>query len=161
MAAKYKNTNVKFNMDDPVQSGAYEYLQKYKGRKSYSRLISEAIVEKAESESLVRYENRDGEHILPDYRFSVTEDGLKLMSELIADRIGIDRIMEMIEEIRIMINTPGRDNASKNVIKSETSVHDLPVEAEEIPNEDLGEVTEHTDDRTATLSEEMLAFASG
>ena len=146
MAANHKNTNVKFNMDDPVQASAYEYLQKHKGHKSYSRLISEAIVEKAEAESIVRYENRDGEHILPDYNFCVTDEGLKLMSEMIADRIGIGEIRKAVEEIRLMVNEPVRNTAVEKVTSKEM---EMPV-----PLDDAGDIP-------SPISEEMLAFACG
>ena len=45
MKTEYKNTNVKFNMADPMQAKAWKYLQEHKGTDSYAKIIAWAISE--------------------------------------------------------------------------------------------------------------------
>ena len=40
MKTEYKNTNVKFNMTDPMQAKAWNYLQEHKGTDSYAKIIA-------------------------------------------------------------------------------------------------------------------------
>lgn len=42
---KYKNTNVKFNVEDPIQMEAWNYLHSQKGTDSYAKIIAKAISE--------------------------------------------------------------------------------------------------------------------
>ena len=49
MRARYRSVCVKFREDDPLQMRAWEYLRSRGDRRSYSRIISEALVGKEEA----------------------------------------------------------------------------------------------------------------
>ena len=83
MAGKYKCTNVKFNISDPVQAEAYEYLKVHKGDRSYGKIISEAIM-------AIRNEDHPSinhESVNPNGQFSLKEDDITRLAKLIADNI--------------------------------------------------------------------------
>ena len=42
--AEIHSSNIRFNMDNPTQARAWDYLQDRRGRYSYGQIVSEAIV---------------------------------------------------------------------------------------------------------------------
>lgn len=43
MENKYRSSNIRFNMEDPIQAQAWNILQSQKGTKSYGKIISQAL----------------------------------------------------------------------------------------------------------------------
>ncbi len=83
MAGKYKCTNVKFNISDPVQADAYDYLRSHKGDRSYGKIISEAIL----AINRERHTSENHEKTDSDARLSMTDDDITKLAKLIADNI--------------------------------------------------------------------------
>lgn len=60
MRCEYKSTNIKFRMDDKNQRKAFEYLKSpRRGKGSYSKILSDALVEKLEREQSLSGDDAD------------------------------------------------------------------------------------------------------
>lgn len=140
MKANYRNTNVKFNMDDPIQAEAWNYLQNHKGTDSYARIIAKAISEAGRTSEKISVTN---------------ECGVVKISESDVFKIADEVVHRLMEKGTVITADEKNDTSEKNAsseIATNKSFEDKP---------DITEEKGESEYNTAYLTQDLLDFASG
>ena len=140
MKIEYKNTNVKFNMTDPMQAKAWNYLQEHKGTDSYAKIIAWAISEA----------NRVNDGCSQDIRITpvtIKESDVDRIAEKVADRL-LDKGIA----VKVSDRTDLVEDSGVIQIAQHKSFKDKPSEPEQ---------KEESEYNPAYLNQDLLDFASG
>ena len=140
MKTEYKNTNVKFNMTDPMQAKAWNYLQEHKGNDSYAKIIAWAISEA----------NRVNDGCSQDIRITpvtIKESDVDRIAEKVADRL-LDKGIA----VKVSDSTDLVEDSGVIQIAQHKSFKDKPSEPEQ---------KEESEYNPAYLNQDLLDFASG
>ena len=140
MKTEYKNTNVKFNMADPMQAKAWNYLQEHKGTDSYAKIIAWAISEA----------NRVNDGCSQDIRITpvtIKESDVDRIAEKVADRL-LDKGIA----VKVSDSTELAEDSGVIQIAQHKSFKDKPSEPEQ---------KEESEYNSAYLNQDLLDFASG
>ena len=140
MKTEYKNTNVKFNMTDPMQAKAWNYLQEHKGTDSYAKIIAWAISEA----------NRVTDGCSQDIRITpvtIKESDVDRIAEKVADRL-LDKGIA----VKVSDSTELAEDSGVIQIAQHKSFKDKPSEPEQ---------KEESEYNSAYLNQDLLDFASG
>ena len=140
MKTEYKNTNVKFNMTDPMQAKAWNYLQEHKGTESYAKIIAWAISEA----------NRVNDGCSQDIRITpvtIKESDVDRIAEKVADRL-LDKGIA----VKVSDSTELAEDSGVIQIAQHKSFKDKPSEPEQ---------KEESEYNSAYLNQDLLDFASG
>ena len=140
MKTEYKNTNVKFNMTDPMQAKAWNYLQEHKGTDSYAKIIAWAISEA----------NRVNDGCSQDIRITpvtIKESDVDRIAEKVADRL-LDKGIA----VKVSDSTELAEDSGVIQIAQHKSFKDKPSEPEQ---------KEESEYNPAYLNQDLLDFASG
>ena len=140
MKTEYKNTNVKFNMTDPMQAKAWNYLQEHKGTDSYAKIIAWAISEA----------NRVNDGCSQDIRITpvtIKESDVDRIAEKVADRL-LDKGITL----KVSDSTELAEDSGVIQIAQHKSFKDKPSEPEQ---------KEESEYNSAYLNQDLLDFASG
>lgn len=140
MRTEYKNTNVKFNMADPMQAKAWNYLQEHKGTESYAKIIAWAISEA----------NRVNDGCSQDTSTTpaaITESDIDRIAEKVADKF-LDKGIAVKERD----STDLTEDSGVIQIAQHKSFKDKPSEPEQ---------KEESEYNSAYLNQDLLDFASG
>lgn len=140
MKAKYRNTNVKFNMDDPIQAEAWNYLQNHKGTDSYAKIIAKAISEAGRT-SDKSPENKDS--------------ALGKISESDVQKIA-DEVVRGLLEKEVAMTAEAKNDSSQKYVSSEIAPNKS---FEDKPDKAVS--AEESEYNTAYLTQDLLDFASG
>lgn len=140
MKTEYKNTNVKFNMTDPMQAKAWNYLQEHKGTDSYAKIIAWAISEA----------NRVNDGCSQDIRITpvtIKESDVDRIAEKVADRL-LDKGIA----VKVSDSTDLVEDSGVIQIAQHKSFKDKASEPEQ---------KEESEYNPAYLNQDLLDFASG
>ena len=140
MKTEYKNTNVKFNITDPMQAKAWNYLQEHKGTDSYAKIIAWAISEA----------NRVNDGCSQDIRITpvtIKESDVDRIAEKVADRL-LDKGIA----VKVSDSTELAEDSGVIQIAQHKSFKDKPSEPEQ---------KEESEYNSAYLNQDLLDFASG
>lgn len=140
MKTEYKNTNVKFNMTDPMQAKAWNYLQEHKGTESYAKIIAWAISEA----------NRVNDGCSQDIR--ITPVTIKESDvDRIAEKVAV-RLLDKGIAVKVSDSTELAEDSGVIQIAQHKSFKDKPSEPEQ---------KEESEYNSAYLNQDLLDFASG
>lgn len=140
MKTEYKNTNVKFNMADPIQAKAWNYLQEHKGIDSYAKIIAWAI---SEANNVSSGHSQD----ISKTTATINESDIDRIAEMVADRILDKGITVNVSNSTVL--TEGKDATQIAKHKSFKDKPKGPVAKEE------------SEYNSAYLNQDLLDFASG
>ena len=128
---KYKNTNVKFNVEDPIQMEAWNYLHSQKGTDSYAKIIARAISEANKPTY---------EPVQPTYNVSAE------ISDSDVNRIA-DRVVDKLLDMGLAVNS----SVASEIAKKQSF--------EDKPQQNVSE--KEPEFNEAYITQDCLDFASG